>query len=135
LPKLNKTFGADSKHPIIQSFEPGEDWRWFYVHEAAVSEVQCLMILTMPAGVAADHGAPAVPGCVRRPIDEKKYSTSKASKSSMQDRLRHWQRLHDLPPRTFARQHGLVYFPLCNPGEVAEMTQRDRDVSGICRLC
>ena len=23
-------------HPIIQSFEPGEDWRWCYVHEAMV---------------------------------------------------------------------------------------------------
>src|SRR5437016_753734 len=26
----------ESKHPIIQSFEPGEDWRWCYVHEAVV---------------------------------------------------------------------------------------------------
>ena len=25
-----------TKHPIIQSFEPGEDWRWCYVHEAMV---------------------------------------------------------------------------------------------------
>ena len=25
-----------SKHPIIQSFEPGEDWRWCYVDEATV---------------------------------------------------------------------------------------------------
>jgi len=23
-------------HPIIQSFEPGEAWRWCYVHEAEV---------------------------------------------------------------------------------------------------
>jgi len=23
-------------HPIVQSFEPGEDWRWCYVHEAMV---------------------------------------------------------------------------------------------------
>jgi len=23
-------------HPIIQSFEPGEDWRWCFVDEAAV---------------------------------------------------------------------------------------------------
>ncbi len=23
-----------STHPIIQSFEPGEDWRWCYVDEA-----------------------------------------------------------------------------------------------------
>ncbi|HWZ87124.1 MAG TPA: UBP-type zinc finger domain-containing protein [Thermoanaerobaculia bacterium] len=22
------------KHPIIQSFEPGEDWRWCYIDEA-----------------------------------------------------------------------------------------------------
>ena len=25
-----------SGHPIIRSFEPGEDWRWCYVHEAVV---------------------------------------------------------------------------------------------------
>ncbi len=25
-----------ARHPIIQSFEPGEDWRWCYVHEAVV---------------------------------------------------------------------------------------------------
>jgi hypothetical protein len=23
-------------HPIVQSFEPGEDWRWCYVHAAFV---------------------------------------------------------------------------------------------------
>jgi hypothetical protein len=23
-------------HPVIQSFEPGESWRWCYVHEALV---------------------------------------------------------------------------------------------------
>lgn len=23
-------------HPIVQSFEPGENWRWCYVHEALV---------------------------------------------------------------------------------------------------
>ena len=23
-------------HPIVQSFQPGEDWRWCYVHEAYV---------------------------------------------------------------------------------------------------
>lgn len=22
-----------TKHPVIQSFEPGEDWKWCYVHE------------------------------------------------------------------------------------------------------
>ena len=22
-----------STHPVIQSFEPGEDWKWCYVHE------------------------------------------------------------------------------------------------------
>jgi uncharacterized UBP type Zn finger protein len=26
-----------SHHPIIQSFEPGEDWRWCYVDEMIVS--------------------------------------------------------------------------------------------------
>jgi hypothetical protein len=25
-----------TRHPIIRSFEPGEDWRWCYVHEAVV---------------------------------------------------------------------------------------------------
>jgi uncharacterized UBP type Zn finger protein len=25
-----------SGHPIIQSYEPGEDWRWCYIDEAAV---------------------------------------------------------------------------------------------------
>ena len=25
-----------TRHPIIQSFEPGEDWRWCFVHEAVV---------------------------------------------------------------------------------------------------
>ena len=25
-----------TRHPIMQSFEPGEDWRWCYVHEAEV---------------------------------------------------------------------------------------------------
>jgi hypothetical protein len=25
-----------SGHPIVQSFQPGEDWRWCYVDEIAV---------------------------------------------------------------------------------------------------
>ena len=25
-----------TEHPIIRSFEPGEDWRWCYVDEALV---------------------------------------------------------------------------------------------------
>src|SRR5262249_23696605 len=25
-----------SRHPIVQSFEPGEDWRWCYIDEAVV---------------------------------------------------------------------------------------------------
>jgi hypothetical protein len=25
-----------TEHPIIRSFEPGEDWRWSYVDEALV---------------------------------------------------------------------------------------------------
>jgi uncharacterized UBP type Zn finger protein len=25
-----------TQHPIIRSFEPGESWRWCYVHEAEV---------------------------------------------------------------------------------------------------
>jgi uncharacterized UBP type Zn finger protein len=27
---------AAERHPIVQSFEPGEDWRWCYVDEAVV---------------------------------------------------------------------------------------------------
>ncbi|GHJ44608.1 hypothetical protein Cs7R123_19500 [Catellatospora sp. TT07R-123] len=23
----------ETEHPVIQSFEPGEDWRWCFVHE------------------------------------------------------------------------------------------------------
>ncbi|MFI9722466.1 UBP-type zinc finger domain-containing protein [Streptomyces sp. NPDC052396] len=26
----------EEEHPIVQSFEPGEDWRWCFVHEAMV---------------------------------------------------------------------------------------------------
>jgi hypothetical protein len=26
----------DSGHPIIQSFQPGEDWRWCYIDKAMV---------------------------------------------------------------------------------------------------
>jgi hypothetical protein len=26
----------DTGHPIVQSFEPGEDWRWCYVDEVMV---------------------------------------------------------------------------------------------------
>jgi uncharacterized UBP type Zn finger protein len=25
-----------TRHPIVRSFEPGEDWRWCYVDEAVV---------------------------------------------------------------------------------------------------
>ena len=28
-----------TKHPIIQSFEPGEDWRWCYVDEITARTV------------------------------------------------------------------------------------------------
>ncbi|MFC4913981.1 ubiquitin carboxyl-terminal hydrolase 14 [Actinomadura gamaensis] len=27
---------ADEKHPVIRSFEPGEDWRWCFVDELIV---------------------------------------------------------------------------------------------------
>jgi uncharacterized UBP type Zn finger protein len=27
---------ASTHHPVIQSFEPGEDWRWCYVDNAVV---------------------------------------------------------------------------------------------------
>ena len=31
-----------TKHPIMQSFEPGEDWRWCYVDEVAMELVVAL---------------------------------------------------------------------------------------------
>jgi len=27
---------ARTEHPIVRSLEPGEDWRWCYVHQAMV---------------------------------------------------------------------------------------------------
>ncbi|MGN6614620.1 MAG: UBP-type zinc finger domain-containing protein, partial [Candidatus Nitrosocosmicus sp.] len=27
----------NTKHPIIRSFQPGEDWEWCYIDEAMVS--------------------------------------------------------------------------------------------------
>jgi uncharacterized UBP type Zn finger protein len=27
---------AHTGHPVVRSFEPGEDWRWCYVHQAMV---------------------------------------------------------------------------------------------------
>jgi hypothetical protein len=27
---------ADGRHPLVQSFEPGEDWIWCYVDEVAL---------------------------------------------------------------------------------------------------
>jgi hypothetical protein len=26
----------ETTHPIVQSFQPGEDWRWCYFHESYV---------------------------------------------------------------------------------------------------
>jgi uncharacterized UBP type Zn finger protein len=31
-----RTHAFAAGHPIVQSFEPGEDWRWCYVDEAYV---------------------------------------------------------------------------------------------------
>ncbi|MEV6894786.1 UBP-type zinc finger domain-containing protein [Kribbella sp. NPDC051137] len=31
-----RSHAGDQRHPIVQSFEPGEDWRWCYVDEAFV---------------------------------------------------------------------------------------------------
>ncbi|MER5769501.1 UBP-type zinc finger domain-containing protein [Streptomyces sp. NPDC001985] len=31
-----RAHAASAGHPIVQSFEPGEDWRWCFVHEAMV---------------------------------------------------------------------------------------------------
>jgi uncharacterized UBP type Zn finger protein len=28
--------GADADHPLIRSFEPGEDWRWCFVDQTIV---------------------------------------------------------------------------------------------------
>jgi hypothetical protein len=34
--KHARRHAASVGHPIVQSFEPGEDWRWCYSHEAYV---------------------------------------------------------------------------------------------------
>ncbi len=34
--KHARQHAAQSAHPIIASFEPGEDWRWCYAHDAYV---------------------------------------------------------------------------------------------------
>ena len=31
-----RAHAATVGHPIVRSFEPGEDWRWCFVHEAMV---------------------------------------------------------------------------------------------------
>ena len=31
-----RAHAATDGHPIVRSFEPGEDWRWCFVHEAMV---------------------------------------------------------------------------------------------------
>ncbi|MET8420486.1 UBP-type zinc finger domain-containing protein [Streptomyces sp. NPDC005077] len=34
--KHARQHAGSAGHPIVQSFQPGEDWRWCYVHEALV---------------------------------------------------------------------------------------------------
>ncbi|MBL1096615.1 UBP-type zinc finger domain-containing protein [Streptomyces coffeae] len=34
--KHARVHAADQKHPVVAPLEPGEDWRWCYVHEAPV---------------------------------------------------------------------------------------------------
>ena len=37
-PKRHATkHAADDRHPVVRSFEPGEEWRWCYVDEVAMS--------------------------------------------------------------------------------------------------
>lgn len=31
-----RSHAAAAEHPVMQSFEPGEDWRWCFIHEAMV---------------------------------------------------------------------------------------------------
>jgi hypothetical protein len=31
-----RAHAAADGHPVVRSFEPGEDWRWCFVHEAMV---------------------------------------------------------------------------------------------------
>ncbi|MFD9794940.1 UBP-type zinc finger domain-containing protein [Streptomyces sp. NPDC059070] len=31
-----RAHAADAGHPVVRSFEPGEEWRWCFVHEALV---------------------------------------------------------------------------------------------------
>jgi hypothetical protein len=32
----------DTRHPVVRSYEPGEDWAWCYVHEGGVSQIAAL---------------------------------------------------------------------------------------------
>ena len=42
-----------TKHAVIKSFEPGEDWAWCYVHEEMVEAID-----TFPAESPPEHYAP-----------------------------------------------------------------------------
>ena len=43
----------DTKHPIVKSFEPGEDWAWCYVHEDMVETIRAF-----PIESPSEHHAP-----------------------------------------------------------------------------
>jgi uncharacterized UBP type Zn finger protein len=43
----------ETKHPVIKSFEPGEDWVWCFVHEAMVERID-----TFPEESPRAHYAP-----------------------------------------------------------------------------
>lgn len=45
----------ESGHPVVQSFEPGEDWFWDYAREIGVTGPR----LADPQSHPADQGAPA----------------------------------------------------------------------------
>ena len=43
----------ETKHPVIRSYEPGEDWSWCYVHEYIGNDVPAL-----PGEIAEEHYDP-----------------------------------------------------------------------------
>jgi Zn-finger in ubiquitin-hydrolases and other protein len=51
---------AASGHPVVQSYEPGEDWFWDYRAEAVVEGVP----LAAPTSHPADQGSPGPRGRV-----------------------------------------------------------------------
>jgi uncharacterized UBP type Zn finger protein len=45
-----------SRHPVVKSFEPQEDWAWCYVDEVAIDQID-----TFPEESAPIHFSPPIP--------------------------------------------------------------------------